>query len=602
MARQVTIFLVMLLLSSSVYATTFDYVKNPSLSDLNGFTGAWSQVLHENNAAKTGYFFMQTVAKNRYCQGSGLNSTTSSVITSTDTKNGGDCNNVMDVGVNVYVDNQNYYLTPYARVGDYDKTNEHISVVPYSFNTWVSKDKPITNNYQVCEQVRTASYSTKYQGKPFSVMFSCAPESLYTNYEYYINNKKGVCDSHVYLALGSVFKSTYYSNPSDLNIPGYGTITSDNCNALMFPENSGNKDRVGAIYFDQPEVFNSLMYNENYQYTAYPFYINSIEYSCYDRTGKLLVGGSTDDVVTYEVRNYGGCTGSYYAGSTSNCNGDITYTSNVAQEPKYPVGIQYYDWTRTNGFVLKTPEASTPTGGTRKTISGSMTLNPTEANEYHITFSCPIGTNYYTTSVVLRKNADYRHLSPVDFTYHWADIFNQTVTSKFKTGISTLTNPKSQLLIYTQAGGFSQGNVTQNNVITNNDMNNTITENATSTTTTGVETTQDCYSCQQNITLSGVTLAGGTGSTSGGSSISNGVDDSAVSGLMQQATGQNDAAVKASFIEKLLLIADNILAIIIVAYGLFALMVILMVFLMLFNIPKKMAESVKALFMAGTRK
>jgi hypothetical protein len=103
-----------------------------------------------------------------------------------------------------------------------------------------------------------------------------------------------------------------------------------------------------------------------------------------------------------------------------------------------------------------------------------------------------------------------------------------------------------------------------------------------------------------NLSLGGFTGNGNQGGTStGGSSIGTGVDDSAVTGLMQQSVGNNRATAKANFIEKLIFIGYYLEQTVITLYDLFGLLGMIFIFLMIFSIPQKMKEGIRDLFKAG---
>jgi len=572
----------LLFVAAQVSAQSFDYVTNPSNNYLKTFTGGSFDKIDDNpNTAKTGYFFMQTVAMNRFCMGSGMNATYVTTISNTGSKNGGNCNNVTDVIVNMYVDNQNYYLTPYAKIGDYDKVNEHISVVPFKYYNWISTKASPNNNQLLCQkstQSGGADACSGNTGYP-CMAHACDPESLFPYDAFYLNNKEGVCSNEVKTALIPALKSSYYSHPEDFYLPGYGTITSTNCNDVMFPEKSGSRDRVNGLYMDNPSVFHSLYYDDQYQYTGYPFYIYRVEYDCYN-VGKLVTSGSTDMMQS----------------TTQGLQGDIY--SKVWNEPKYPAGQQFYDWSRINSFVLGTAENNDLM--TKKDVNGGYYRNPREINQMHVQFSCPVGTTSYSVTAVLKKNPASRFKSPVDYTYQWGDVFT-TSGSRLYSGVASLSDKKSEYLVYSQLGGYIIGNVPSSVPVQNNDMNNTVTETNYSTTTTTVDKPTDCFSCTQNNSIGNITLNGNGGTQSGGSVIQNGADDSAVSDLTQQAIGQEQQAAKQNFIDKLVELGKAILVVIIILYSIVGLLLFIYFIFAFFMIPGRMKQSIIDIFNAGMR-
>lgn len=587
--------LFLLLLSSplAAHATmSFDYVKNPSSKDMATFTGAINDRITTTDTPKTGYLYMQTSIKDTICstQSVGIGGVT--IIPNLDVKGYSSCYNFSPtITVNIAADNPDYGLTPYAQIGDYNINTNHISVIPYNYNVWQDQnyaaDQNTANIFQMfVAQDRNPNLKRINNQKMGDIGNWVLDEGTFPAlFEWKINNKAGVCNNQILTALND--KSTYYSHPTDLYISGYGTVTASNCKNLMMP-NAGDIDRVNGMIDNAPEIINSLYYNEKLQYHSYPFVIKDIQLKCYN-AGKL-VGQRSLDIERQQNS------------IQSNPNGWTMKTrfQNQNGEEELSNGLQSYAWT-----TLR---------------DGTTLYSPANIELYDKDFSlkCPVGTNYYTASVVIAKNYMYRQLSPLDATWHWNDVFPGTSGSVIETAI--LGHSTDEAIFITQTGIINtippplndtfplNGNQDKNKINeTNSTKAVTGTNNSYGTTpSNGNNGGNTCIDCMQNLTAgyggNSTSDNGIAGNAPGGSSIHTGADDSAVTGLTQQAIGQNRIQTKASFMEKLIALGILILTTVIVIYAILSLILMMLLFFAIMRIPLKMKETLRDLFNAGNGK
>lgn len=591
--------LVLLLLTGSVNAEEiFNYVKNPTANDLSTFNGLSGDTISTTTTAKRGYFYLQTYVKDVACAGRDI--TIPGLFTidaNIPVKGYASCYNLTPtIVVKVAVDNRDYGLVPRAKIGDYNSYQNHITVIPYSFNAWVNVDHSSTQNLvnmnrMFREQERDPTFKKLDPSKRGDIGNWVLDEGTFLPlFEWKINKKNGVCSAEIIEALDN--PNTYYSNPNDLFIPGYGLLTDplsdpyNECRNLMFPP-TGTKDRVNAMVNDYEHVLNSLYYNEQIQYESYPFVIKDVQIKCY-KNGTLV---GWDDISTpSSVVGPGGIIGQ------QNPN-----TFNFISSYSATEGTQTYSWTRTrNKFSIPSPANI-------------------ELLQKDFELKCPTGTNYYTASVGIVKNGMYRHKSPMDATWDWSNVFNITSGSSFDTMFSKYK--KSEALMLTQTGELAiiPSQTPQNQTYSSNQNpdKNKINETSSQGYYTGKNGTyqksdndggssqKPCIDCEQNITGYGsnsTAANSGAGVQSGGSSIDTGIDDSAVSGLITQSVGENRINQKQDFVDKLIEIGVALLTTIILFYSVFALFGIIFFFISCFKIPIKMKESVRELFNAGLGK
>jgi len=578
--------LALALFSHAVLAEqVFDYVRNPTPASILNFQGLSNDVISTTTQPKTGHFFLQTSLKDTMC--ATRNVTLAGVITvipNMNVKGYQSCYNVSPtITVNVAIDNPDYGLTQFAKIGDYDVPTNHISVVPYQFNAWQTLDTNSKNPQTMFNRIivafdRNPSLQYLDSNKKGDIGGWFIDEmTFFGMYEYKINDRKGVCSDEVLRALNA--PSTYYKNPSKLTVSGFGAITAANCKSLMFP---AGVDRVNGLFGEHPEVFNSLFYNSQFAYLGYPFTIKDIQVKCY-KNGTLIGYDYLDSP------------------SRKNAQGELTSGKNYAI---INAQTQPYPWT-------------TLRDGRGLTSPGHLELLKKD-----FSLTCPAGTNYYTASVVISKNAMYRHISPVDATWKWQDIFNTASGSKldpffssagandtiiYLTQTGTITPPQAALI--PPNATYSPSQNPDKNKINESSSNaygksTAVTYGRKPITYSGGD--PPCVDCQQNITDGyGAGLNGsnsGAGIIRGGSFITTGVDDSAVSGLVEQGKGDNRIQQKASFMQKLVELGKLVLTTIIVFVSLFSLFGILFLFFLFFSIPRKMREAMTLLFKAGTRK
>ena len=579
MKRELALLLALFLILPMVNAVeVFDYIKNPTPRYLTAFDGSSVARIDTSDTAKQGKFVFQTSLSSAPCIGGSLTSVSQGTINVTSTKNN-NCN-VGKVYVNIQVDNPDYGTIPYARIGDYSVPTNHISVIPYSFNVWQSENRKSTFNYDVCSRVGSWGDMNTYKYKTGGTFASivCEPENVLASYVWNYKKKSPVCSTEVITALGA--KSTYYSNPSDLTLDGFGSITGSNCKSLMFPETSGLKDRVNALHAEYPEIFHSLYYDQDIQYHAYPFYIDQIEMTCFGINGTktaTVYADSTIPQIPYREYNSDGTYKVFY--------NDIRM--------RFPDNIQVYPWTRIAGST----GGETTMEGFQRSDRTMLLMDEKLSKSMEIT--CPAETSSYLVVVALKKNEIYRHKTPVDATWWWDNVFNISSSSQYYADLSTAGKDKYVLLIRYGTFGFtpSPGNYS---VKLPSDGGNRVSDDNPSTAIMTKNQTSGCYSCDMNITVNGTSLGGIGGSGTGSvSNIVSGIDDSALSGLITQSQSENRVEAKADFMEKLMFIGEALLVTIIIFLTLLSLFGLVFVFFMVLRIPEKMKDTIVELFQRG---
>lgn len=601
----------------SVHAQSLGYVQNPSSSYLKDFDGSARARIDDNAAPRTGYFFLDVGIANNECDGGGLTNTDSSIFLTSGAKGAINCTGNVKINVRASVDNQNYYLTQFAKIGDYDTINKHTSVVPYHYNTWINTKYSVKNNENVCRTLLSEGVKKNTLGTfgyPDSYI-DCAPSAIQVAYDFGYKQGgllgEGVCSANIVSPLILANQNNYYTHPDYLNVPGYGRIAGyADCVSLMKP--SGSTNYPDSLYREHPEILYSLLYDPEIQYTAYPFSIKSIEFSCYDSQGKVLSKDSSrKNTIQFFEDPYSGGLG-------------------TLQTYKNPAGNQYYPWSRYGSYSIATLETETqhiigelglalPTNGVKFNVGGSVEsnaaqyyyeLNKEEVIDQKATFSCAPGSQYYQVAVTLQKNELYRHISPLDFTYRFDDIFNITTSSRIYNSIQNtvpLAPQNTMYYTYKMTGGFNIANVSPNTAVGQNDMLNPVSENNSMNEGITSTTPSDCFGCQ-NTNIGGVVLnpngaGAGTGvGTSGGTDIGNGVDTSATNNLMIYATNQKRIDSKENFMSKLMELGTIVMSVIIIIYGLVALGAILFTWIYIFMMPEKMKAAIKELFSAGSGK
>lgn len=559
----------------------FDYVRNPSSVDIINYQGLSNSMIGTNSSPKTGHFFFQTKVLDTGCLTFRNNTVTQFFnLTGKDIS----CNNVTPrIQVSVFVDNPSYGSIPYAKIGDYNSATNDITVIPYHYNIWESINKPSNNNNLLYDELITAQSknpSLKRQTNSFGDIGSwiMSSQSFLPYYEWKIDKKNGVCSDEVLYALNA--KNLYYSNPSKVN------VISDECREYFFESTCSQhpeynqcafstiktKDTANYLLMDSPDFFNSLYYNENIQYNSYPILIDDIQLKCYK--DNILIGW--DDL------------SSGYSFNNDNKNSVNSVSFNY-ENSRDPYNKQFYAWTNTRyGNMLYSP--------------GNL-----ELNNKIFSLTCPVGTNRYTASIIVGKNDMYRHISPVDATWDFNDVFDIGSGSVFDSTISSSTDYRAILL--TQTGVLNQIPPPLNNTYLNGSNPDASRINASNHSSYGTISNDSkisrddgtlgnsvCVDCKQNI--SGLSTNGTMG---GGSVIKTSVDDSAVSGLLTQAIGENRIESKANFMEKLVQLGILLFTTMIIFSTLFSVLIIIYLFFMLFSIPQKMKQTITDLFKAGLR-
>lgn len=563
----------------------FDYVQNPPAVDLFDFRGRTGDTILDDDDPKTGYLFVRTTVKNRMC--SQINETTN---VNDENLRGGGCDSAV-INVQVNVDKKDWSSIPFAQIGEFDNENNHITVIPYEFNVWQSTNRPGTYNDVMIERaVRAAEEANDFDDDELTKMSFWAPNVYFIReaclsggiaqfspefcqpnihaelgistasdatrsaynaplaYTLYHKRKKPYCNDEVETALDD--PTTYYSNPDRLDLSEIlttdlaGTLTSTSCKTIMFPEEGFiNKKssfeermhRLTNILVNRPYVFHSLYYDDDIQYHSYPMVVDTIEMKCYK---------------------------------------DGTVIESIKRDKRFGSKL---NWFRFADRV-------------RGERGGLIDTSGTEV------IHCPSISDHYIVTIVLAKSYNYRHKSPVDATWVWSDVLDNDADTALTQNIESFD--EKEFIVISQGGRLTPKGI---NSEPNKD-GNLIGVSETATKVSGTDTPQDCYTCQNtggggiNVTNSTGETDSGAGSGQGGSFISNAVDDSSASGLIQQSDEMRRVESKANFMESLIEIGKNILLFVITVYAFLSMIIIVLFFVVLFQIPMKMKETVIELF------